>query len=98
MKNNTEKAVMLISQAIGLCADFALSSAKRHLYSAITEINNVTKKRNKRESLKIQMDQQLNQKKIQLEILRKKMVAELEQKQIIEKGTSKNKPDLPSDN
>jgi hypothetical protein len=59
MKDNTERAAMLVSQALKLCNDFALSSAKSHLYVALQEINKVNKKRDKREIARLQIEKQL---------------------------------------
>lgn len=84
MKHNTEKATLLISQALKLCNDFSLSSTRSHLYFALQEIKKIDKKRNQRESLNLQMDKQLKQKKEQREIIRKKIVEEQEQKNKIE--------------
>jgi hypothetical protein len=73
MKDNTERAAMLVSQALKLCNDFALSSAKSHLYVALQEINKVTKKRDKREIARLQIEKQLKERKEKEQAYRKKI-------------------------
>lgn len=84
-KDNTEKAESLINQAIKLCSDFTFSSARAYLYAAIREIDKVNKKRGRREAINLQIEKQFKQKKEQLEILRKKLIAEQKQIDEIEK-------------
>ena len=49
MKNNHIKIEQLIQQAIRTCGDdFALEDAKNQLRRALTSVQNVSKKRNKR--------------------------------------------------
>jgi hypothetical protein len=73
MKDNTERAIILISQALKLCNDFALSSAKSHLCIALQEINKVTKKRDRREITRMQIEKQLKERKEKEEAYRKKL-------------------------
>lgn len=84
-KDNTEKAEVLINQAIKLCNDFTLSSARAYPYAAMREIDKVNKKRSRREMINLQIENQFKQKKEQLEILRKKLIAEQKQIDKIEK-------------
>lgn len=50
MKHNTEKAVVLVQQALAtLGDDFALSNARGYLKAALNEINHVQVKRKKRD-------------------------------------------------
>jgi cell division FtsZ-interacting protein ZapD len=82
MKHNTEKTTELITQAIRLCNDFALSNAKSYLYAALNEIVKVNKKREIREKLQKQLDRQMQDKKLKEEQKRKKFLQDLENPQL----------------
>lgn len=50
MKNNTEQTKMLLQKALlDTPADFALSEVRFHIRAALSKLENVEKKRNKRE-------------------------------------------------
>lgn len=78
MKQNTERAIMLISQAIKLCGDFALSNARSHLCAAMNEMNKVAKKRERREINQQQIDKQLKDNKLKEDLRKKKLKEQLE--------------------
>lgn len=78
MKQNTERAMMLISQAIKLCNDFALSTAKSHLCSAMNEMTKVTKKRERREINQQQIIKQNQENKLKEDARRKALREQLD--------------------
>jgi hypothetical protein len=82
MKHNSERALMLISQAVKLCDDFALSLAKSHLCAALNEINKVTKKRERRETNLQQIEKQNRENKVKEELRRKKLKEQLDNQQM----------------
>lgn len=82
MKQNTERAMMLVSQAIKLCNDFALSAAKSHLCSAMNEMTKVTKKRERREVNQQQIAKQNQENKLKEDARRKALREQLEKQQM----------------
>jgi hypothetical protein len=63
MKHNAEKAAALVTQAIRVCQDFALTPARAHLFAALAELNKVANKRDKREKLRLDLEKQLQAKR-----------------------------------
>lgn len=82
MKQNTERAMMLISQAIKLCNDFSLTAAKSHLCAAMNEMNKVTKKRERREINQQQIEKQVKENKMKEDARRKMLREQLDKQQM----------------
>lgn len=61
MKENTRHAKAYLEKALkSMPSDFALFDARRHMKIALNKINEIEKKRNKRENLKEQRKLKLN--------------------------------------
>jgi vacuolar-type H+-ATPase subunit I/STV1 len=82
MKQNAERAMMLVSQAIKLCDDFALSGAKSHLCAAMSEMTKVNKKRERREINQQQLEKQKIENKLKEDQRRKTLREQLEKQQM----------------